>query len=406
MNEPGKQGTASSEPAPRELDDLGSKPWLPQMLVAIATIVAVVSLFSIAVRVQLLDTDQWVSVSDQLLDEPAVTDALSAYLVDELYTQLDITAEIQGRLPEDLIGLAGPISGALRGPATTGAERLVTSDGFRTTWLTVNHNAHESLVNILRDETRPGVSATDGQVTLELGELLRIVGEKLGLSESTLERLPKDAGRVTIFESDELSTVQSTVQVLDFLSWFVLLVVVALYALAVYLDRDRRLERLQSVGFSIIGIGVFVLLLRRIAVPLVADSIVANPQRRPLANLIGYTATEIVQQMAWSAVVYGILIAGFAGLLGSHRWARSVRRFLAPLFGASPGIVAGSTALLLLVLIVWSPGRAFKGWVTGMLLVALLIGGVIALRRSIQQDMPLAAPSTEPTDVPDPVGTS
>ncbi len=406
MNEPGKQGTASSEPAPRERDDLVTKPWLPQVLVAIATIVAVVSIFSIAVRVQLLDTDQWVSVSDQLLDEPAVTDALSAYLVDELYTRLDITAEIQGRLPEDLEGLAGPISGALRGPATTGAERLVTSDGFRTTWLTVNRNAHERLVNILREETRPGVSAADGKVTLELGELLQIVGEKLGLSESTLELLPEDAGRVTIFESDELSTVQSTVQVLDFLSWFVLLVVVALYALAVYLDRDRRLERLQSVGFSIIGIGVFVLLLRRVAVPLVVDSIVANPQKRPLASLIGYAATEIVQQMAWSAVVYGILIAGFAGLLGSQRWARSVRRFLAPLFGASPGIVVGSTALLLLVLIVWSPGRAFKGWVTGMLLVALLIGGVIALRRSIQQDLSLAAPSTVPTDVPDRVGTS
>ncbi len=47
MNEPGKQGTASSEPAPRELDDLVSKPWLPQVLVAIAMLVIAVTIWMV-----------------------------------------------------------------------------------------------------------------------------------------------------------------------------------------------------------------------------------------------------------------------------------------------------------------------------------------------------------------------
>jgi hypothetical protein len=128
--------------------------------VAVATFVAVVSVFSTWVRVQALDTDQWVSLSDELLDEQ-VQEALSVYLVDELYREVDVTSEIEGRLPGDLQGLAGPISAALRGPATTGTERLLASDRVCSTWLTVNRQAHQSLVNILRDETRPGISTSN-----------------------------------------------------------------------------------------------------------------------------------------------------------------------------------------------------------------------------------------------------
>jgi len=370
-------------PESGELDGLVEKLWLPQILVAIATFVAVVAVFSTWVRVQALDTDQWVSTSGDLLDEPEIQSALAVYLVDQLYEQLDITAEIENRLPQDFEGLAGPITSALRGSATTGAERLVSSDRFRSTWLAANRVVHQSVVNVLRDETREGISTTDGTISLELGEILRVVGEDLGLSGSLLDQLPEDAGRLTIFESEELETAQTAVAVLDFLSWFLFLLVVVLYAVAVYFDRDRRLARLQSVGLSILGVGVFVLLVRLIAVPRVTNAVVEQSQVRPLAELVGLVATSLIREIAWSAIVYGVLIVGFVQLLGTHPWAVATRRVLAPVFGASPAAVAGITLLLLALLIWWSPGQAFDRWISGLTLVALVVGAVVALRRSI-----------------------
>ncbi len=232
---------------------------LSTALVAIATVLAVVSVFSTWVKLQALQTDTWVSLADELLRQPEVQEALAVYLVDELYLQLDVSNEIENGLPEDFQGLAGPISSALRGPATTGAERLIASDEFRTVWISVNRTTHETLVAILRDETRPGISTADGTVSLELQELLRRVGSQFGLSAETLDQLPEDAGRITIFESDELRTAQRTVQVLDFVSWFLFLVVVALYAAAVYLAPGRRRLVLRNIGFSLIGAAVVTL---------------------------------------------------------------------------------------------------------------------------------------------------
>ncbi len=130
---------------------------LPAFIVAIATLLAVTGVFSTWVKVQALETDQWIALSDELLSEPRVQEALAGYLVAELFTQVDdVQAEIEDWLPEDLRGLAGPVTAALRGPAVTAVEGLIGSERFRATWLAANRVAHENLVSILREESGPG----------------------------------------------------------------------------------------------------------------------------------------------------------------------------------------------------------------------------------------------------------
>ncbi len=374
-----------SVPAPES----GVRPsWWASGLVALATLVAVISVFSTWVKVQALDTDTWVDLSDQLLAEPEVQDALSIYVVDQIYQQLDVSAEISASLPDDFRGLGDTLAAALRGPATDGVRRLIASDEFRDTWLRVNRVAHQALVNILSDDVGPSVSTADGAVTLDLGELVRVVGRQLGLSGSALDRLPEDAGRVTIFETDQLDSAQTAVQVLDTMSWFLVLVVVALYAAGVYLADGRRLRMLRNVGLGLIGAGVFVLIVRAIVHRATLDAIVANPANRPLADQVAYVATGLMRRMAWSGIVYGVLLAGFATLLGTRPWARATRRFVAPLLNGSAGSFAAVTALVVALVLWWSPGRAFDGWVTGLTLIGLVIGAAVALRRSTQAEFP------------------
>jgi hypothetical protein len=370
--------------------------WLASTLVAIATLVAVVSVFSTWVRVAALDTDGWVSMTDELLQEPEMQEALSAYLVDQVFQEVDaITAEIADGLPVDLRGLAGPLTAALRGPATTWIEQFVGSEQFRTAWLTSNRVAHQQLVNILRDENGPLVSTANGTVSVDLGPVVRTVVDELGFSGRVLDELSPDAGVFTLFQSDDLDAAQTAVRVLDFMAWFLLLVVVALYAAAVYVSDGRRLTVLRSVGYSLIGAGVFVLALQAIVVRRVLDAIVADPGNRSIAGVAAYVGTGLIRQIAWSGIVYGVLIAGFALLLGAQQWAVAARRFVTPAFNASPGMVVAGTVGLVMVLIWWSPGRAFESWATGLTVIVLIVAAVVALRRITAREFgPVAIPET------------
>ena len=99
-----------------------------------------------------------------------------------------------------------------------------------------------------------------------------------------------------------------------------------------------------------------------------------------MANRVTLIATTLLRQMGWTALLYGVVIVAFTSLLGDHRWAVSARQALAPALHASTGAVAGGTALLILLLVWWSPGAAFQGWTTGLTLIALIIGAVVTLR--------------------------
>src|SRR6056297_1217258 len=219
--------------------------WLPATLVVVATILAVVTTMTTWARTQALDTDQWVEVSGELLNEPEVQEALALYVADELFTTVDVAAELESRLPENLAGLAGPLAGALRAPATDGIEQIIASSRFRSVWQTANRVAHEAAVRILRDDTRDSMSTAGGTIVLDLGTAVRNLGEQIGIPEAALDRLPDDVGQITVIESDELSDVQDAVKVLDFTSWFLYIVIVAMYAVAVYLAAGRRRQMLR-----------------------------------------------------------------------------------------------------------------------------------------------------------------
>ena len=48
-----------------------------------------------------------------MLDDQDVREALSVYIVDQLYRNVDVEARLEQRLPEDLDGLSAPLAGAL-----------------------------------------------------------------------------------------------------------------------------------------------------------------------------------------------------------------------------------------------------------------------------------------------------
>jgi hypothetical protein len=212
-------------------DRAAERHWIPTTLVVVATVIAVISAVTTWVHSQALDTDDWVDASSELIDDPDIQQALANYLIGELYTNVDVSAELERVLPDALSGLAGPISGALRDPATEGLEKVIASPQFGKLWADANRLAHRTFVAILRDETPPALSTSDGEVVLDLKTALENAASSLGLPGALVDRLPDDAGQIVIFSSSELADAQTTVKTLDFLSWFTFILVVVLYAL-------------------------------------------------------------------------------------------------------------------------------------------------------------------------------
>lgn len=375
----------------------------PSVLIAIATVLAIIATLTTWVKTQALDTDAWVEVSDELIAEEQVQEALAVYLVDEVYALLDVPSELGRTLPSDLQGVAAIAAAALRDPATNGVQRLLASDRFASAWERINRTAHEVMVRTLRDENRPGVSATDGAVTLELGELLQQTATDLGLSGDRLDNLPDDAGSITIFSASTLADAQTAVQVLDFLSWFVFLVVVMLYVLAVYLAVGRRNQTLRNVGLSLVAAGVIILLLRAISVDLVARSVVEDPSNEAMGRVVVSIATSLIEQSAWTGIVIGVLITVCAWLLGPSSNAGTARRVTVPLTNVSTGAFVAGSVVLLLLLWWWNPADIFGRLVTGLTAVVMLGAALIALRTLNQPDPAAPATAADPSPThPDP----
>ena len=377
--------------------------WLPGLLIVIATVLAVVSTLTTWTRSQALDTDQWVEVSGDLLAEPEVQQALAIYLTNELYSAVDITGELESLLPDNLSGLAGPLAGALRGPTTDGIEQIVASSAFQTVWQEANRTAHEAAVRILRDEaTLDSVSTSGGAIVLNLSTAVRNLGEQVGIPESALDRLPDDVGQIVILESDELAAAQNAVAVLDFTSWFLFVVVVAMYVAAVYLAVGRHRQMLQRVGISLVVGGAILLLIRRVGIRVSVNNFVEDATNKSIAELVGSVLTELLRQMAWTGIVYGVLIVGFSVLLGPYGWAVAFRRWSAGIADSTAALVGVSFGAVLLLLW-WSPGRAFDRWVTAIVLVGLVIGAIYTLVLTGRQELLAegaepSAPRPEPAD--------
>src|SRR5829696_1994466 len=119
-------------------------------LVVLAAVVAYIAILAIWADRQVLNTDNWTRASSEMLERPVVRARVASFLVDELYANVDVQAEIREALPERAQPLAGPAAGALRNFAERGANEILSRPRAQQAWEDANRNAHEQLVQVLK----------------------------------------------------------------------------------------------------------------------------------------------------------------------------------------------------------------------------------------------------------------
>ncbi|HSK15069.1 MAG TPA: hypothetical protein VK915_02780 [Gaiellaceae bacterium] len=367
-------------------------------LLSVGALVLLVGSLTVWVKRQALDTDAWVDTSSQLLADDDVREALSVYIVDQLYVNLDPEARLEERLPEDLEGLAAPLSGALREPAQRAVDRFLERPRVQALWEVANREAHEALLRILEDETRTGITTAEGTVTLDLRTLVVNVGEELGFGEQLEARLPADAGQIVVLQSDELEAAQNGLKAIKVLSWLVILVALGAFAGAVALARRRR-ETLRIVGGTFLLVGIILLVIRRAVGAYVVDALSQGVSVREAAGSTWLIGTSLLATIGWALIVYGVVILAGALLAGPSRTATRARGYIAPTLRDRAGAAWAVLAGVYFLLVLWGPVPALRNWVG-----VLLLGGLVALGfesfRRLTVDELEGAPPEPARDVP------
>src|SRR4249919_173615 len=80
------------------------------LLVALASLMMAVAVLATWIDRVFLDSTTWADTSTAALQRPEVRTALSAYIVDQIYTHVDVPQELGRALPSQAKALAGPLA--------------------------------------------------------------------------------------------------------------------------------------------------------------------------------------------------------------------------------------------------------------------------------------------------------
>ncbi len=360
---------------------------LVNTLVVFGSLFAFLSVFAIWTERQALNTDDWVQTSDRLIENKEIRAAVADYLVDQLYANVDVEQELEGILPGDLKELAGPASGGLRQVAGDGADQVLRTSTAQSLWQDANRLAHEELIAVLEDE-KEALETNEGKVTLKLGTLVTNLADEVGIGSKLAEKLPPDAGQVTILRSDELKTAQDVVIAIKGLALALSLLTFLTLGLAIYLARDGRWVTVLFCGIGLAAAGFAVIVARSVAGGIVVDQLVSEESIRPAAEAAWSISTSLMVSIATTVIVIGALF-GVAGWLGSPTGsAQASRRVLAPVLRDHAAYAYATLAILVSIYFLLAPAHNLRTFLTTLLVAALAAFGIHELRRQTVEEFP------------------
>jgi hypothetical protein len=355
-------------------------------LVVAGCVLAFVAIFAIWANRQALNTDNWTNTSSKLLEDDEIRAQLSAYLVDQLYANTNVTQQVSSALPPRAAALAGPIAGGLHEVALRVVDDLLQRPRVQQLWENANRQAHKQLLAVLRGGNN-NVSTQNGQVTLNLQSLLQQTQQEIGIGGRIAGKLPPNAAQLVILRSNQLKTAQNVADAVRPLAIALTALALILFAVAIYLARGWRREAFRAAGFALLIAGVAALVARSIAGHAVVESLTATESTKHAVNDAWSIGTSLLDQAAVAAIAYGIFILFAAWLAGPTGSAVATRRGLAP-YLREPVYAWTGLTLIILLLLVWGPTPASRQASTAVLLIALLIFGFEMLRRQTAREFP------------------
>ena len=355
------------------------------VLIVVSTVVLLIGSLTVFVKREVLDTNNFTASTTELMRNPKVQSALATFLVDQIYENVDVKADLQKQLPSNLKGLAGPAAAALNDYGTRAATRLLATNAVINLVQRATRLAHAQFLRIV--DGKPGAGQ---KVYLQLRPVVLKLASRLGLEQQVSARLPADAGRFLVLndENGTIDTVRQSVKLVRALSLFLLIVVVALYAAAIWLARGWRREAILRCGAGVLIVGLLLFVIRSVLQGVLLDALVGQRPARPAVTAAYLILTKLLMAIAWTAVAVGLITVVLAFLAGPSRAARAFRAFAAPGLVRHPWIAWGIDAGAILLILIAAPIDDWNKLISRFVTFAVIIGLTEAIRRRAAEEHP------------------
>jgi hypothetical protein len=240
------------------------------------------------------------------------------------------------------------------------------------------------------ENKKEAVETEEGKVTLNLGGLVTNLADQVGIGAQLAEKLPPDAGQVTILRSDELKTAQDVAVGIKGLALVLSLLTLLAFGLAVYLSRDGRWVTVLFCGVGLLAAGFAVIVARAVAGGIVVDQLVKEESVKPAAEASWSIGTSLMVSIATTVIVFGALLV-IAGWLGSPTGsARSTRRFTTPFLRDYVPYVYAGWAIVVCLYFLSAPTQNLRSFLTTLIVAGFVAFGIHELRRQSEEEFPEA----------------
>jgi hypothetical protein len=366
-------------------------------LIVVSTVVLLVAALTVWVKREVLDTNNFTASTTGLMRNPKVQSALATFLVDQIYENVDVKADLEKQLPKNLKGFAGPAAAALNDYGTRVATRLLGTNAVINLVQAATRLAHTEFLRIV--DGKPGAGQ---KVYLQLRPVVLKLAGRLGLEDQVAARLPPDAGQFVVLDdaNGTIHTVRQSVKLVRALSLFLLLVVVALYASAIWLARGWRREAILRCGAGVLIVGLLLFVIRHVLQGVLLDALVGQRPARPAVGAAYLILTELLMAIAWTAVAIGLITVVLAFLAGPSQVARGFRAFAAPGLVRHPWIAWTVDGLAILLILIAAPIDDWNKLISRFVTFAVIIGLTEAIRRRAKEEHPDGGWRWESVDLP------
>ncbi|MGA2165768.1 MAG: hypothetical protein ABSH36_15055 [Solirubrobacteraceae bacterium] len=373
--------------------------WRARTLVIIASILIVFSIMATWIRAQIIDTEGWTQTSVRLLQNEKVREVVANDLSERVLAVANVQNLAAEKLPKELRVLAPVLSTAASQVVPKAIEKALEVPAIQELWGRANHLTHEQVMKVLNGGTA-ALSTQGGVVSINLEVLLDRVGARLGVGSEVGAKLPADKRKLELLRSNQLKLAQDGVKVMKGLSFILPLLVILMYVGALALAAGYRRRVLLEIGVGIIAGALVALVLRRWIDSYVVENLVKNEGVRPAAREVLAIATAGWRSRALWLLITGVVVIFAAWLAGPMRWARRLRELIAEPLEHHPGWFATGAVAIVLLIATLGPDRTPGQALPLLIELVLVVLGVLALRRQIEQERGEGEPPREVGEAP------
>jgi hypothetical protein len=305
------------------------------LLITIGCILAPVSVVAVWTANQVSDTGRYVANMTPLVHDPAVQNALTDKITNQITSRLDVagltnqaaaqlTSKGLTRVGTLLKNFSSSIAGSVNGFIHNTVHRIVSGPRFAALWVRANTLVHQQLVKALSGQGSGAVTVSNGQVIVGLGPFIADVKQNLSAHGLTLvNKLPTPNPTFPLFSAKYLTKAQTLYRLLNDLKIVLPILTLVLIAAGVYVARRHRRALIGAgLGFaaSMLVLGAGLLIFRNVYLGSLPASLPSDA-----AAALFDTLVRFIKQALRVLLLVGLVVAIGAFLTGPSAAAVRIR---------------------------------------------------------------------------------